>query len=74
MAEKIENANQGITVWAENESQSYNPTGKNGFWTFMIIRPQNLTRYAYATAYEQNTGKVYVYSNYVNSWDNGFPN
>ena len=67
MQQKIENCEKGtLYSWAHNPSESYNPTGKSGTWSFLIVRVDK-EMYSICLACEGGS-KLYTYSYNANTW------
>lgn len=65
--QKIENCQKGtLYSWAHNSSELYNPTGKNGTWSFLIARADK-EMYTICLACEGGS-KLYIYSYNANAW------
>lgn len=65
--QKIENCQKGtLYSWAHNPSELYNPTGKNGTWSFLIARADK-EMYTICLACEGGS-KLYIYSYNANAW------
>ena len=65
--QKIENCQKGtLCSWAHNPSELYNPTGKNGTWSFLIVRADK-EMYTICLACEGGS-KLYIYSYNANAW------
>lgn len=65
--QKIENCQKGtLYSWAHNLSELYNPTGKNGTWSFLIARADK-EMYTICLACEGGS-KLYIYSYNANAW------
>lgn len=65
--QKIENCQKGtLYSWAHNPSELYNPTGKNGTWSFLIVRADK-EMYTICLACEGGS-KLYIYSYNANAW------
>lgn len=65
--QKIENCQKGtLCSWAHNPSELYNPTGKNGTWSFLIVRADKEI-YTICLACEGGS-KLYIYSYNANAW------
>ena len=65
--QKIENCQKGtLCSWAHNPSELYNPTGKNGTWSFLIVRSDK-EMYTICLACEGGS-KLYIYSYNANAW------
>ena len=65
--QKIENCQKGtLYSWADNPSELYNPTGKNGTWSFLIARADK-EMYTICLACEGGS-KLYIYSYNANAW------
>ena len=65
--QKIENCQKGtLYSWAHNPSELYNPTGKNGTWSFLIARVDK-EMYTICLACEGGS-KLYIYSYNANAW------
>ena len=65
--QKIENCQKGtLCSWAHNPSELYNPTGKSGTWSFLIIKVDK-EMYTICLACEGGS-KLYIYSYNANAW------
>ena len=65
--QKIENCQKGtLYSWAHNPSELYNPIGKNGTWSFLIVRADK-EMYTICLACEGGS-KLYIYSYNANAW------
>ena len=65
--QKIENCQKGtLYSWAHNPSELYNPTGKSGTWSFLIIKVDK-EMYTICLACEGGS-KLYIYSYNANAW------